>query len=84
MFSISLQRAEHVRQYSIRSTEGAGWEVKQEEDRMLTRHVRYHDWHRVERALASFRREVAVLTAQGWEVQSTSSQPHQDDAPPVI
>jgi hypothetical protein len=73
MFSISLQRAEHVRRYSIRSMEGAGWEVKLEEDRMLTRHIRYHDWHRVERALAIFRREVADLTAQGWEVQSTSS-----------
>jgi hypothetical protein len=69
MFSIRLRRAEHVRRYTIRSTRGSGWEVSLEEDRTLTRHVRYDDWHRVERALAMFRREVADLAAQGWEVQ---------------
>ena len=72
MFSISLQRAEHVRRYSIRSTPAAGWEVSLEENDTLTRHVRYHDWHRVERALAIFRLEIADLAAQGWEVGSTS------------
>jgi hypothetical protein len=74
MFTITLQRAEHVRQYSIRPTTDAGWEVRREEDRTLTRHVHYHDWHRVERALAMFRREVADLTAQGWEVRQSISE----------
>jgi len=73
MFAVSIQRAEHVRRYCIRSTEGAGWEVSLEEDRALTRRVLYHDWHRVERALEIFRREVADLTAQGWEVRSIPS-----------
>ncbi len=72
MFTIRLQRAEHVRFYSIRATEDAGWEVRLEEDRQLTRHVRYRDWHRVERALAMFRREVADLEARGWEVRAMS------------
>ena len=78
MVSIRIQRGEHVRQYSVRSTERAGWEVRLEEDRRLTRHVRYHDWHRVERALALFRREVAHLTAHGWEIQTNA-----DGAPPA-
>ena len=73
MFSIRLQRAEHVRHYSIQPAHSAGWEVTLEEDRTLTRHVRYDDWHRVERALALFRQEVADLAAQGWEVQSSTS-----------
>jgi hypothetical protein len=33
--------------------------------------VFYHDWHRVERALALFRLEVAELSERGWrEVRS--------------
>jgi hypothetical protein len=73
MFSIRLQRAEHIRHYSIQPAHYAGWEVTLEEDRTLTRHVRYDDWHRVERALALFRQEVADLAAQGWEVQPSTS-----------
>jgi glutamine synthetase adenylyltransferase len=72
MFTVRLRRADHIRQYSIRSTRTAGWEVSLEEDRRLTRQMRYDDWHRVERALEQFRREVADLAAQGWEVQSST------------
>jgi hypothetical protein len=69
MFSVCLRHTDHVRLYSVSAGSGAGWEVKSEEDRTVTRHVRYHDWHRVERILALFRREVAVLIAQGWKIQ---------------
>jgi hypothetical protein len=72
MFSVSLRRADHVRQYSISARGGAGWEVKLEEDRALKRHMEYDDWHRVERTLAMLRREVAELVQQGWEIQSTN------------
>lgn len=68
VFSITLQRANHLLEYSIRSTPSAGWEVSVAEDRQLRHRVRYHDWHRVERAMASFHRDVADLTARGWEV----------------
>ena len=74
MFSISLHRAGHVRQYSVRATPGDGWEVSVLEDHTLTRHVRYHDWHRLERTIALFHRDVADLTAQGWEVLSPDPQ----------
>ncbi len=59
MFSISLRRADHVRRYSIDPLESSGWEVKLEADCELTRHATYHDWHRVERALAVFQMEVS-------------------------
>jgi hypothetical protein len=69
MFSISLRHDEHVRVYSIFETAGLGWEMKLEEDREVTRRVRYHDWHRVERALSRIRLEVSALAECGWSVQ---------------
>jgi len=68
MWSISLRNAEHVRHYSMCPHERAGWEVKLEEDSELTHRACYHDWHRVEQALAVFRLEVSDLTARGWQV----------------
>jgi hypothetical protein len=70
MFVMSLRFADHVREYSVSARQGAGWEVKLEEDRTLKRHARYRDWHRVERTLVRFRREVADLMAQGWQIQA--------------
>lgn len=71
MFAVCLRHADHVRLYSISERSGHGWEIKTEEDSSLKKHAWYRDWHRVERALALFRREIADLTAQGWQVQST-------------
>jgi len=67
MFSISLRNADdRTRSYSISSLGNAGWEVKLEQEGELTRHVYYHDWHRVERVLALFQLEVSNLTEHGW------------------
>ena len=66
MFTRNLRRADHTRSYSILSAGAEGWEVRLEEDRALRRLDHYHDWHRVERALASFEREVRELTERGW------------------
>jgi hypothetical protein len=72
MFSISLRNDDdRTRSYSISSLGEAGWEVKLEQEGELTRHVFYHDWHRVERMLALFQLEVSNLTEHGWrETQS--------------
>jgi len=72
MFSISLRNDDdRTRSYSISSLGEAGWEVKLEQEGELTRHVYYHDWHRVERMLALFQLEVTNLTDHGWrETQS--------------
>jgi len=71
MYSVSLQHANHERVYSVAFVPETGWEIKSEEDRKLTRHLWCRDWHRVERMLELFRRDVADLTAQGWKIQST-------------
>ena len=70
MFAVCLRHADHVRQYVISNRSAAGWEVRREEDHTLQKLVWYRDWHRVERTLALFRREVDDLTAQGWQIQS--------------
>jgi hypothetical protein len=66
MFSISLRNADHTRRYSISPLSPSGWEIKLEQEGELTRHVYYHDWHRVERTLALFQLEVSKLTERGW------------------
>jgi hypothetical protein len=68
MFDLRLQRAQHSRRYSIVSAAPSGWLVSLEEDLNLRRRDCYHDWHRVERALALFRLEVMNLKENGWEV----------------
>jgi hypothetical protein len=71
MYAISLQLADHTKRYSISQLSDAGWEVRLEEDRQLTHRVCYHDWHRVERALAEFQREVGQLRTDGWAVRES-------------
>jgi hypothetical protein len=68
MFALSIQNTDHVRLYSVHSAGAAGWEVCIEEDFHVRRLVRYRDWHRVERAIASFEREVTHLTTRGWRI----------------
>lgn len=67
MFDLSVRRAEHIRHYVIRTADPSGWEVRFEEDRTLRRRVYYEDWHRVERALALFERELDELRGEGWK-----------------
>jgi hypothetical protein len=71
MFSISLRQADHVRHYSISAADSSGWVVKLEQDREPAKVEHFDDWHRVERALAAVKLEVARLTARGWQIQST-------------
>jgi hypothetical protein len=73
MFILRLCHADHTRYYSICSAGTEGWEVRLVEDRTLRRLNHYRDWHRVERALASFEREVEELTARGWQVASADA-----------
>lgn len=70
MFDKRLRHQEHVRHYSITTAQDWGWEVRLEEDNTLRRLDCYQDWHRVERALALFEREVDELTSRGWTIAS--------------
>jgi hypothetical protein len=70
MFAVRLSHDDHVRLYSIRAHGSAGWEVRLEEDEKLRRLDHYHDWHRVERTMALFEREVLELREQGWRTEN--------------
>jgi hypothetical protein len=68
MFAVSLRHDDRVKRFSISQAEPSGWEVRFEEDRTVSvRH--YHDWHRVERSLNDFQRQVMDLTERGWEAE---------------
>ena len=66
MFARTLTHGDHTRQFSIRDAGTGGWELHEERDSQVVRHVRYHDWHRVERARAALELEVADLERDGW------------------
>ena len=68
MFARTLRRQEHTRDYVISPAGRDGWGVRLEEDRTLRRLDHYREWDRVERALASFEREVEGLTGRGWQI----------------
>ena len=66
MYTRCLQKAAHIRRFSITPTLGSGWEVRYEQDSRVIKSVRYRDWHRVERARMTFAREAALLEQSGW------------------
>jgi hypothetical protein len=65
MFTKELTQGGHVRRFTIREV-GFGWEIREEQDTRVVRHVHYDDWHRVERALMTFREQVLELEEKGW------------------
>jgi len=66
MYATSLRKAPHTRRFSIHRLAPSGWEVIDESDDGIVKRAIYHDWHRVERAIAIFEREEAVLREDGW------------------
>lgn len=65
MFTKELTQGGHVRRFTIRNV-GSGWEIREEQDTRVVRQTRYDDWHRVERALMTFREQVLELEENGW------------------
>ena len=65
MYATSLRNQLHVRRFTIRHVH-PGWEVRDENDAGILKRVIYKDWHRVERAIAMFEQEEAMLEAAGW------------------
>ena len=65
MYASSLRKQLHVRRFTIRHVR-PGWEVRDESDDSIVKRMIYKDWHRVERAIAMFEQEEAMLEAAGW------------------
>ena len=66
MYARNFRRAAQTRSFSITDTGSSGWEVREEQDSLVVRIVRYDDWHRVERALLHFARQAVALREKGW------------------
>ena len=74
MFSKELSFDGHTREFSVDALVSEGWEVRVTVDRRVVRHTVYSDWHRVERAIGAFEREVQMLESQGWRTTTEESQ----------
>lgn len=67
-----LSNQGQTRRYSIATTDG-GWEVREERDSEVVKRVRYHDWHRVERARRWISLELNALRDKGWREDEVKS-----------
>jgi hypothetical protein len=66
MFARTYRKADEERRFVIVHLDSAGWEVRHEQDREIVSQVKYHDWHRVERARMAFDEEGRRLKDAGW------------------
>jgi hypothetical protein len=66
LFAKVLVRAPHVRSFEVTSAPMSGWEVFARAGDAIVEQRHYSDWHRVERVLTRFRREISELERQGW------------------
>jgi hypothetical protein len=66
VFRKTLVHGGSVRSFQIRRAQSVGWESFERGDERAVHQQLLTDWHRVERELARFRREVAELERQGW------------------
>jgi hypothetical protein len=65
VFAKTLVRAREVRSFEVAAAPSVGWQVKERTDQEI-REQQLSDWHRVERALLRFTREISELRRQGW------------------
>ena len=77
MFSRELTFAGHTRSFRVEALLSSGWEVSVREDSHVIRRSCYSDWHRVERAISAFEREVSALEAEGWHTTAANASPAQ-------
>jgi hypothetical protein len=66
MYQSSFRYDQQTRHFTVRYTERFGWEVLDATNAHVVRRAVYHDWHRVERAMAMIKYEEALLRRAGW------------------
>jgi hypothetical protein len=66
VFTKKLVRAREMRSFEVAAAPNAGWHVSERSDRDVIREHSFSDWHRVERTLLRFNREITELRRQGW------------------
>ncbi|HEX7140360.1 MAG TPA: hypothetical protein VF219_21090 [Vicinamibacterales bacterium] len=65
VFAKTLVRAREIRSFEVAASPNVGWRVKERTDKEIREHE-FSDWHRVERTLLRFTREISELRRQGW------------------
>jgi hypothetical protein len=65
VFAKTLVRAREIKSFEVTPARSVGWEVSVRSDHDVVQR-QYSDWHRVERALTRFTREISELRRQGW------------------
>ena len=65
MLERALINHTHIHRFVVR-TDTTGWDVREEEDDLVIRHVHLDDWHRVERAVWLFDLTALALEKDGW------------------
>ena len=66
MYKRTFRKADQTHRFLISSTDGSGWDVREEQDRQVILCVRDNDWHRVERARMAFASQALSLQSSGW------------------
>ena len=61
----TLVHARHVRSLEVEASSD-GWQVLERDDERVVQRQQYTDWHRVERRVTRFERDVTELRDQGW------------------
>ena len=67
LLATTLVRADHSRSFQIHAARPAGWNATEQQDQRVVQQRHYGDWHRLERALTRFAREIHELREQGWQ-----------------
>lgn len=71
IFSKRLRSQEHMKAFVVDEADERGWEVREEEDHVVTR-TWMRDWHGVEKAMMRFGLQATELQRAGWvEVSNT-------------
>lgn len=72
LFTRRLRSQEHIKTFVVDEADDRGWEVREEEDHLVVKRTRLHDWHGVEKAMMRFGLEATQLQRVGWvEVSNT-------------
>lgn len=67
VFKKTLVRATETRSFQVERNPSAGWHTRELANDRVARQQDRTDWHRVERDLARFAREIEDLRRQGWQ-----------------
>jgi hypothetical protein len=66
LFTKTLVRARQVRTFEVAALPDVGWQASERSGALVIDSRRFSDWHRVERTLTRFDREINELRSQGW------------------